>query len=468
MDPLSAIAGVLGIATVATQSSKGLYELIDGIRSAPDEIKNISRDTHALYNILYSLESSLKDPTITAVVAEDDALTALIANLRMPLKNCSSVLGQLMVKIQGFLRPLDGERLCSVRLMAAGGVVSGKPLRRGSKDTDAGFALRRYAEEQDTISQYANSMRPPSPPSEASSASTRLDRSGTTLQGTGSRSCELFVDKVERLRRAENQRDALINAVKQGDNLLLELAIEEGANVNAKGADGRAPLHIAALQGNPDIVQLLVDHHTDPNIKTSIRGEGDERRYAGLKTPLHWACLMGHEDCVRILIDNKADVNAKGYTGRTPLHEAIGYNYTGIADFLLENGALVSISDNEGWTPLHYAAVNGGVEIINTVLDKGCDIEARTTDKNHCNINHLCCATPLYFAAGMGKETAVKALLDRGADPRCRNMIGDMPIHVACWRGFAPIVRIMLDAGVDIEQRDTEFEATPLLHAAIT
>lgn len=110
MDPLSIIAGVLGISAVAAQSSKRLYEMIDGIRSAPDEIKNISRDTRAFYSILYSLEISLKDPNITAVIAEDDALTTLIANLRLPLGNCSSVLGQLMVKIQGFVRPLDGER----------------------------------------------------------------------------------------------------------------------------------------------------------------------------------------------------------------------------------------------------------------------------------------------------------------------------------------------------------------------
>ncbi|KAL8686389.1 MAG: hypothetical protein Q9224_005461, partial [Gallowayella concinna] len=506
MDPLSVIAGVLGIAAVVAQSSKGLFELIDAIRSAPNEIKNISRDTHAFYNILYSLESSLKDPRITAVVAEDDALTALIGNLRMPLGNCSSVLGQLMVKIQGFVRPLDGERyrmssndwkwyfgrkevleltarveackgtldtgltaigtLCSVRLMAAGGVVSGKPLRRASGDTDAGFALRRYAEERDTISQYASSIRPPSPPSEAFSASMRLDQTSTTLQGTDSGSSEPVVDKLERLRRAENQRDALINAVKQGDDLLLELAIEEGANVNAKGADGKAPLHLAALQGNPDIVQLLIDHHANPNISASIRGDRMERKFEGSRTPLHWACHKGHESCVRILVDNKGDVNARNCTSRYPLQEAIMHGHTNIANLLLESGALLTISDNEGWTPLHQAADNGNVELINTLLDRGCDIEARTTDKSH--LNRYCRATPLFLAAGTGKEAAAKALLDRGADPRCRNITGEMPIHVACWRGFAPVVRLMLDAGIDIEERDVDLDETPLLKAAST
>lgn len=110
MDPLSITAGVLGISAAAAQASKSLYEMIEGIRSAPDEIKNISRDNRAFYSILYSLEIALKDPKITKVIADDDALTAYIDNLREPLANCSSVLGQLMVKIQGFIRPLDGER----------------------------------------------------------------------------------------------------------------------------------------------------------------------------------------------------------------------------------------------------------------------------------------------------------------------------------------------------------------------
>lgn len=110
MDPFSVIAGVVGIASVAAQSSKALCDLIDSIRSAPDEIKNISRDTHAFYTIIFSLESSLRDAKVTALIADDEPLTALVGNLKDPLANCTSVLGQLMVKIQSFVRPLDGER----------------------------------------------------------------------------------------------------------------------------------------------------------------------------------------------------------------------------------------------------------------------------------------------------------------------------------------------------------------------
>ena len=109
MDPLSILAGVLGVTAITAESAKRLCELLDTIRTAPEEIKNISRDTQAFYSILFSLESSLRDAEVTAVIAKDEALTALVGNLEEPLKSCTKVLGQLMVKMQGFVRPLDEE-----------------------------------------------------------------------------------------------------------------------------------------------------------------------------------------------------------------------------------------------------------------------------------------------------------------------------------------------------------------------
>ncbi|KAL8784353.1 MAG: hypothetical protein Q9213_004005 [Squamulea squamosa] len=507
MDPLSVVAGVVGITSVAVQSSKALCELIDGVRSAPDEIKNISRDTHAFYSILFSLESSLRDPRVTAVIAEDEPLTALLENLREPLGNCTSLLGQLLVKIQRFVRPLDGERwrmssndlkwyfgkkelldlmarvevtkstlntgltavgtLCNVRIVAVGIVAPGKPLRRGSNDTDAGFALRRFVEEKDRASQYASSIAPPSPPLDAFNAGMRLG-TDTTLQGSELRPSIKAVDKIERLKRAENQRNALIQAARQGDSLLVEVTIEEGADVNAKGPDGKGAMHEAAIEGHSDIVQLLIDRKADVNIKQTPRGDAVKRKFHGLRTPLHWAADRGYDDVARLLLDNGADINAKNTTDRTPLQESISSHNTSVAKLLLDRGASVSIHDDEGWTPLHQAAYSGNVELINILVDKVCDTEARTFENSIWSQSTTRLATPLFLAASTGQEAAVRALLARDADPRSRNINGELPIHIASWRGWAPVVRIMLDAGIDIEERDVRCEQTPLLMAAST
>ncbi|KAL9601010.1 MAG: hypothetical protein Q9219_002832 [cf. Caloplaca sp. 3 TL-2023] len=501
MDPLSVIASVLGIVSVTVESSKALFELIDTVRSAPNEIQNISRDTQAFYSVIFSLEASLKEPRVATAIAEDLGLTALVENLREPLGNCTNALGQLMVKIQAFIRPLDGERkrfsgndlkwywgrreivdlaarveatkatlnmgftaigaLCSVKLSAAGNNVPSMPIRRGSGDTDAGFALRRYVEEKETASRYASSMSPPSPPI------TAFDQ--TTLQSDGSRtSAGPDLRKVKRLLRAQNSRDALLTAARQGDSIAVELALAEGADVNAKGPEGTAAVHIATLHGCTDIVELLIACNADVNIQTTPQGDREQRKFQGRRTALHWAADKGFEDIARLLIDNGAEIDAKNYSGRTPLQEAvktanIGF---GVTRLLLERGASIAIYDDEGWTPLHQAAFGGNSTLIETLVEKGCDIEAQTSDSTFWNSSRFCRATPLFLAAGSGREAAVRTLMAHGANIRCRNLAREMPIHVASWRGFATIVRIMLEAGVGIEEKDFQVDETPLLKAA--
>lgn len=285
-----------------------------------------------------------------------------------------------------------------------------------------------------------------------------------------SKSGEQVIDKVERLRRAENQRNALLTAAHQGDGLLVEVAIEEGADINAKGPEGNAAIHIAVIQGYAEIVRLLLDLHADINIKTTPLGDRRTRKFHGGRTALHWAAEKGHEDIARLLVDSGADINAKNCTDRTALQEAIWLNKTngGIAKLLLEHGASVTIHDDEGWTPLHQAAHTGNAQIIDALIDRGCDTEAQTFDTTIWDWSRSCRATPLFLAAGEGRETAVEALLARGANPYCRNIIGELPLHVACWRGYPRVVRAMLDLGTDIEEKDLKYEETPLLKAAST
>ena len=79
----------------------------------------------------------------------------------------------------------------------------------------------------------------------------------------------------------------MLAAASQGDGLLLEVAIEEGAQVNTKGADGNAAMHVAAMNGNIDIVSILIENNADLNIKTTPRGDRLQRKFEGARTPLH-------------------------------------------------------------------------------------------------------------------------------------------------------------------------------------
>ena len=227
-------------------------------------------------------------------------------------------------------------------------------------------------------------------------------------------------------------------------------------------------MHEAAIHGHVDIVQLLLDLKADVDIRQTPRGDALQRKFQGLRTPLHWAAEKGHKDIVHLLLENKADINAKNSTDRTPLQEAIMKSHTRIAELLLDRGASIDLHDNEGWTPLHQAADGGNVQLIHRLHRQGCDLEAKTFDNSIWGLPRFKICTPLFLAAANGQASAVTAFLELGAEPRCRNILGEMPIHVACWRGFPAVVRIMLDAGVDIEEKDLMYEETPLLKAAST
>ncbi len=104
MDPLSIIAGVIAVGAAALQCSKALYELLDGIREAPEQIMAISRDAHAFYSVVSSLDSALHDEMINRVLEIDDSLTTLVGNLDQPIRNCSKTLAQIMLKVQAYVK----------------------------------------------------------------------------------------------------------------------------------------------------------------------------------------------------------------------------------------------------------------------------------------------------------------------------------------------------------------------------
>ncbi len=99
-DPCSIIAGIIGIATAALQSSKVFFELLNDIKGGPAEIRSISRDIHAFSAILFSLNATLEKINFNNVITCNEAIVNIIENLARPLKNCQAALGELMVKIR--------------------------------------------------------------------------------------------------------------------------------------------------------------------------------------------------------------------------------------------------------------------------------------------------------------------------------------------------------------------------------
>lgn len=272
---------------------------------------------------------------------------------------------------------------------------------------------------------------------------------------------------LERLRKAEYLRAGLHNAAKDGDDLIVECMIEEGADVNIQAADGRTALHLAAEHGNEAAARILLEHGARPNVQQSTKGDLLNKKFNGGRTPLHWAAGMGHEGIVRLLIDHKADIGIQNATSRSALQEAIFQHHDRVAKLLIDCGAPLFETDDEDWTLLHQAAYQGRLEIIKVLISKGLDVEGRTADNTIGNLS-MAKATPLLLVAHNSGSLPYCSiyLVDSGANITAENMSGNQSIHVACRRGYLPVVKVLLDAGANIEARDSVHNETPLLKAA--
>ena len=113
--------------------------------------------------------------------------------------------------------------------------------------------------------------------------------------------------------------------------------------------------------------------------------------------------------------------------------------------------------ETSGWNPLHSAAEGGKEVIIETLLSSGLDIDSRGNDGT----------TPLMVAAAKGQEKTVNLLLSKGANPHLKNFIGRNLLHAAAEGGNSSIVRSMLSCDIDINSKDDESSATPLIIAAM-
>lgn len=109
--------------------------------------------------------------------------------------------------------------------------------------------------------------------------------------------------------------------------------------------------------------------------------------------------------------------------------------------------------------PVHDAARANEVEALRALLDADPSlIEAEGRGQFHRQ-------RPLHFACMNGCVEAVELLLDRGADCSAVDRRGDTPFMMACAWGHAAVVTLLLARGVDPTERD-ERQMTCMMRAA--
>jgi ankyrin repeat protein len=89
------------------------------------------------------------------------------------------------------------------------------------------------------------------------------------------------------------------------------------------------------------------------------------------RTGLHIAATNGNIQIVAILIKAGAKVDQRDNIGETPLDNAAEHNHAEILKLLLDVGAAIDSQDRNGMTPLMLAARAGQIEIVRTLLARG-------------------------------------------------------------------------------------------------
>jgi ankyrin repeat protein len=139
-----------------------------------------------------------------------------------------------------------------------------------------------------------------------------------------------------------------------------------------------------------------------------------------------------------------------------PLFRAIALRDVNEVRRTLSTGADVNATNPEGVTPLMRAAMDGEVEIVETLLAAG---------GANVNVQSESGETALLRAALYGRAEIVKLLVARGAAVDAGDREGVTPLMAAAQQGRTDVVRALVDAGAKIGLGDKE-GITPLMAAA--
>ncbi|CAD7701476.1 unnamed protein product [Ostreobium quekettii] len=190
-------------------------------------------------------------------------------------------------------------------------------------------------------------------------------------------------------------------------------------------------LHEAAEDGDVDEVKRLIPLVGNVD---AVDDRGD--------TALIIAADYGQVAVMRVLLDAGADINHQGQIGSTALWAAVSMDQEESVLFLIREGADVELRSDDGATPLQIAAEDGNLRLVRALLDGGADVDGRY---------YMTGETPLIGATFRLHADVVDLLLERGANVEARTSFGYTSLHIAAAQGALDIFKVLVDAGADIK-----------------
>ncbi|XP_069192308.1 serine/threonine-protein phosphatase 6 regulatory ankyrin repeat subunit C isoform X1 [Procambarus clarkii] len=157
-------------------------------------------------------------------------------------------------------------------------------------------------------------------------------------------------------------------ACRWGQESLVTLLVQEGADIEASDNNGWGPLHCASYVGNAQVASTLI--RSGANIEASV----------GLWRPLHRAALWGHVNVIKVLLDAGANIEAQSSFGNRAIHYAASRGQIPVLELLESRGCDLQAVERLGGNALHSAASGGRLRTVQWLVGRSVCHRAQNTD----------------------------------------------------------------------------------------
>ncbi|WP_302279357.1 ankyrin repeat domain-containing protein [Brachyspira pilosicoli] len=148
-----------------------------------------------------------------------------------------------------------------------------------------------------------------------------------------------------------NGNNEVINILLNKDNTL----------INEADSMKDTPLHWASIKNQTDTISLLLANGADTKLTNS---DGN--------TVLHYAAMYGDVNTVNVLLEADSSLaSVENNEGIAPIYYAIVVSDNDILSSIITNGQIdINKKDSLGYTPLHYAANYGNMEAVVLLVEE--------------------------------------------------------------------------------------------------
>lgn len=266
--------------------------------------------------------------------------------------------------------------------------------------------------------------------------------------------CSLVVAGVALVaERADAQDLRLVQAVRSAESAIALALLEQGVDPNAASPDGTTALHWAARNNDPVLAERLI----------RAGATVDATNRYGV-TAIALACESGSAAVIERLLEAGVSADATGPYGETALHTCAHAGQTEAIKVLLAHGASIDPGDSwRGQTPLMWATAQGHPDAMRALIEAGAAVDARSTiiawerqNTSEPRAKWLPPGglTPLLFAAREGCVACVRVLADAGADIDLVDADQYTPLILALINGHFDVAGLLIDLGADVDAKD--------------